>query len=292
MEKFYRLIQNMCGEEGKHWLAQLPKIVDTLMCTWNLKELRPVKNLSYNYVLKGFTTTNNSIVVKICINERMWKNETTTLEYFNGNGCVQLLAKDASHKAMLLEAAEPGRSLKTFFPKKDAAATVIAANIIKKLHTQTVTKPSSLPTLEQWVQALYNPQLTQTLPQNHVTTAQKIASELLATQTQKIILHADLHHENILTAMRQPWLAIDPHGVVGEAAYEPGSFIRNPMTSELNKKIIAYRLDAFADMLNIERARISSWAYVQSILSVCWSIEDNTKHSSDLTLTQTLRSFL
>ena len=38
------------------------------------------------------------------------------------------------------------------------------------------------------------------------------------------MLHGDLHHDNVLTADREPWLAIDPHGVLGDpekrAAYE------------------------------------------------------------------------
>src|SRR5438067_1309862 len=59
--------------------------------------------------------------------------------------------------------------------------------------------------------------------------AEAIFAALLATQVAPVLLHGDLHHENILAAARQPWLAIDPKGVVGEPAYEAGALLRNPL---------------------------------------------------------------
>lgn len=43
-----------------------------------------------------------------------------------------------------------------------------------------------------------------------------------------MLLDGDLHHFNILRAHRQPWLAIDPKGLVGDPAYEVGAFLYNP----------------------------------------------------------------
>ena len=44
---------------------------------------------------------------------------------------------------------------------------------------------------------------------------------------QNLVLHGDLHHYNILSAEREPWLAIDPKGIVGEPEYEAAAFLRN-----------------------------------------------------------------
>lgn len=40
-------------------------------------------------------------------------------------------------------------------------------------------------------------------------------------------MHGDLHHENILSSVREPWLAIDPKGLIGESEYEVISFLLN-----------------------------------------------------------------
>ena len=58
-------------------------------------------------------------------------------------------------------------------------------------------------------------------------------SELLSSAGEPMLLHGDLHHYNILAAERQPWLAIDPKGVVGDPVYETGVFLYNRLTDEL-----------------------------------------------------------
>jgi len=96
--------------------------------------------------------------------------------------------------------------------------------------------------------------------------------------TDLVLLHGDLHHENILAAQRQPWLAIDPKGIIGEAAYETGSWLRNPYPGLMKLpqpgRTLARRIDQFAEKLGFERARIRDWAVAQAVLSVWWGIED------------------
>ena len=80
-----------------------------------------------------------------------------------------------------------------------------------------------------------------------------------------VLLHGDLHHDNILSAERAPWLAIDPKGLVGEPAYETGAWLRNSHPELLNSphpaRTLARRIDQLAAELNSERARIHGWAW-------------------------------
>jgi streptomycin 6-kinase len=80
-------------------------------------------------------------------------------------------------------------------------------------------------------------------------------------------------------AQRQPWLALDPKGVVGEAAYEVGALLRNPIPGLLAQpnpqKITARRVDQLAEALNIDRQRIIGWGLAQAVLSAWWSFEDH-----------------
>ena len=94
-----------------------------------------------------------------------------------------------------------------------------------------------------------------------------------------MLLHGDLHHDNILSAERQPWLAIDPKGIVGEPAYEVGALLRNPWSVLLDMpqpgRILARRVDQLAEELGFDRARIVGWGIAQAVLSAWWCLEDH-----------------
>jgi streptomycin 6-kinase len=108
-----------------------------------------------------------------------------------------------------------------------------------------------------------------------VEQAEVLFAELIASMGKPVLLHGDLHHFNILTAEREPWLAIDPKGIVGEPAYEVGALLRNPNQAiATNPKILARRIDQLSAELTIDRARIIGWGLAQAVLSGWWDYED------------------
>ena len=117
------------------------------------------------------------------------------------------------------------------------------------------------------------------LPEALVDRAERLFAELLASMSGLVVLHGDLHHFNILAAERQPWLAIDPKGVVGEPEYEVGAFLRNPTPDLLSNPhagwILSRRLDQFSEELSFDRERLRNWGMAQAVLSAWWSIEDH-----------------
>ena len=116
------------------------------------------------------------------------------------------------------------------------------------------------------------------LPAQYLEKARNLSKQLLATTTKQVLLHGDLHHDNILLHEQIHWIAIDPKGVIGDPVYEVGSSIRNPIPELLEnndaKNIIKNRINLFADLLNFDHKRIINWSYVQAVLSACWAIED------------------
>jgi streptomycin 6-kinase len=116
-------------------------------------------------------------------------------------------------------------------------------------------------------------------PTRLVESAETLFTELLSSMGEPVILHGDLHHENILSAERQPWLVIDPQGVIGEPAYETGAVLRNPMPDILKspelKNVLKRRVDQLADELELDRKRILGWGIAQAVLSAWWDYEDH-----------------
>ena len=103
--------------------------------------------------------------------------------------------------------------------------------------------------------------------------------------TQLVLLHGDLHRENILAAAREPWLAIDPKGVIGEPTYETSGLVCYHLPDELAAqeavRVLARRIDQLAEELDLNRTRVRDWALVQAMMSAWWIIEDGSDNLED-----------
>lgn len=117
------------------------------------------------------------------------------------------------------------------------------------------------------------------LPNALVDWAEALFAELIATMSERVLLHGDLHHGNILRADRQPWLPIDPKGLIGEPAYTTGALLRNPPPRLLNMdcpdRVLARRIEQLSDHLDLDRARVRGWALAQAVLAASWVLEDH-----------------
>src|SRR6185369_16146677 len=82
------------------------------------------------------------------------------------------------------------------------------------------------------------------------------------------LLHGDLNPGNIVAAGREPWLAIDPKGEIGDPASEPSPWFYNISPSLLERnthqRIVDRRLDQFSEELGFERHRIQAWGFVDT----------------------------
>jgi streptomycin 6-kinase len=114
--------------------------------------------------------------------------------------------------------------------------------------------------------------------------AQSLFHDLTIDRTHDVILHGDLHHDNIL-ASGDSWKAIDPHGYMGDPAFEVGSIIFNPYdcfpNDVLLNTLIKRRLEIMIEQLSFDKQRIKAWAFCKTILSVAWTFEDHRKIDKD-----------
>jgi streptomycin 6-kinase len=200
------------------------------------------------------------------------------LRHFAGRGAVRVLKEDRG--AVLLQRAMPGTPLSLVVADgHDDAATATIADLILRMHHGR-RPPAGWPTLEDWAGGFVRQRarpVHRRLPQRLLDRGEAIFRELAASQGKQFLLHGDLHHDNILRDDAERWLVIDPKGVVGETAYETAVSIRNPMDFypfQADPVFMARRVAIFAERLSLDRSRILGWYVGQSLLSVCWLIED------------------
>lgn len=177
--------------------------------------------------------------------------------------------------ALLLEQAIPEDSLKNYFPTQDLQAIRITSDLIKKLHQTPIPKHNNFPHMRDWLSTLDK---NWNIPTLYLEKAKTLKNKLLATTAQQVLLHGDLHHENILSH-NNGFVIIDPKGVIGDPTYEVAAFIRNPIPELLNTQnfleIIKKRIDIFAVILELEAQRITDWCFVQAVLAFTWALEDS-----------------
>jgi len=243
--------------------------------------MSPFEPLSYNYVAPAIQADVTQVVLKIGIPNPELLTEIEALRLFNGYGIVRLLDADPDQGVLLLERLKPGTPLSSL--TDDEQVTSIAAQVMCQLWRPVVLE-HPFPTVAKWATGLnklrayfdggFGP-----FPRALITMAEALFAELIGSSAEPVLLHGDLHHANILTAQRQPWLAVDPKGVVGEAEYEVGALLRNPMPGLLSesqpRRILARRVDQLAEELEFDRTRLLGWGTAQAVLAGWWSYEDH-----------------
>lgn len=277
-DNFVRTQQELYGDRGVAWLENLPTLISACEKRWALTVGTPVDGLSYNFVAPAVRSDGTPIMLKLGVPNKELDSEIEALRLYDGRGSCRLIDADAEQGILLLERLQPGLMLSTLADDEDA--TAIAAGVMRRLW-RPAPADHPFPTTAKWAKGLDRLRAefgggTGPFPPKLVEQAEHLYSELLASQAQPMLLHGDLHHFNILTAERQPWLAIDPKGVVGEPAYEIGALLRNP-TDDLvmDRQVQARRVDLLTSELGLDRQRILGWGIAQAVLSGWWSYGDH-----------------
>jgi streptomycin 6-kinase len=265
------------GDPEGQWLRALPETVAECGRRWSLTFTGEAAAPSWNCLVSAVTSAGEPVLLKVGLE---LQREADALAHYDGRGAVRLLDADPDLGVLLLEQLLPGTPLSSVLD--DEEATTIAASLMRELW-RPAPADHTFPSVEDWARGLVKLRQqfdggTGPLPTGLVERAEGLFSELLPSQANRVVLHGDLHHENILRAQRRPWLAIDPKGVLGEPCYETGALLRNTWGELASRaarpEVQARRIAILSDVLGLDRERIRSWAVAQAVLSAWWCVED------------------
>jgi streptomycin 6-kinase len=278
--EFVQRIIAVHGPRAQAWFEALPPLVSQLQDRWALEIGAPFLPLSYHYVTRARQHPDRAVVLKLGVPGAELAREAQCLIAFGGRGAVRLLESDLKLGALLLDRITPGWDIRSL---DDAQAISATSDVLKRLH-RPAPDASVFPTVQDWGKGFrrlrdkYGGQ-TGPIPGAIFARAEATFSDLANSMYRPVLLHGDLHHENILASDRDGWLAIDPQGVIGEPAYEVGAFLRNPMPSLLDRPnlegALACRIQLFSETLGLDPIRLRGWGFAQAVLAAVWSIEDH-----------------
>ena len=271
------------GKIGEDWLKKIPDIIKKCEKKWSIKASAPFE-LSYNYVTPVLRSDDTPAVLKIGFpRDREFQTEIDALDAYAGRGAVKLLQADKKNAVILIDQVIPGTPLSTV--KDDDEATRIIASVIRTL-VRPLPEKNKFIIISEWTRAiadfLKNPPKDSPIPLQLVKKANATFEELITSSSEPVLIHGDLHHDNILRSDTQGWTAIDPKGIAAEREYETATMLRNPYNRLRNTpelaEILRKRIQILSAELNFDPDRIRKWGFAQSVLSSVWN-DANVKGS-------------
>lgn len=255
--------------QGRAWLADVPRLIAECRDRWSLDPGVPYPG-SYVSVAMPATLPDGALaVLKVQFPHDESEHEAEALRVWDGNGAIRLLDHDPDRHALLLERCVPGTHLRHEDP--DTALDVLIGLLPRlwvpvtepftRLQDEALGWAEGLPA--QWVRGgrPFEPRL--------LDAAVQALRELAATPADPVLLHQDLHADNVLAAEREPWLVIDPKPLRGDRAFSAAPIIRSYELGH-SREAVLHRLDRISAETGIDRERARLWALGQTL---AWAFE-------------------
>ena len=118
-------------------------------------------------------------------------------------------------------------------------------------------------------------QQSSNVDEKYLDKARKFAEFLLKTSYEKVAMHGDLHHDNVIyDESENRWKIIDPFGVIGDPVYEFASFMINPIDKIWKRtdafSLVEERVRMFSQIAGIDPVRLKQWTFVKAVLCLIW----------------------
>jgi streptomycin 6-kinase len=253
------------GLTREDWLERVPDLVEACREEWGLTLGKPYAGANVSVVIPA-----GDAVLKVQYPHRESEHEAAALERWNGDGAVRLLAHDPERHALLIERCKPGTHLAAALKPQEALGVLI--ELLPRLW-----KPAGgefRPLEEEagwWLESSADWPVDEQLRE----AAEQALRDLASTQGEQVLLHQDLHGDNVLSAQREPWLTIDPKPLAGEREFGLASIIRSFEFGHSRDEVVG-RLDRLSSELSLDRDRAQRWAIAQTVAWTSDSAYANT----------------
>jgi len=263
------------GADWQRWVAALPGLRRDLCDEWQLALDGDTMHGHCALVDPVRTRDGQPAVLKIGWPHAEADHESLALRHWAGVGAVRLLRADPRRSAMVLERADAGRDLNTL--PADAACEVVAG-LYGALHVPAFPQLRLLSErAAAWSMQLLALPRTAPLPRRLVEQAAGLAGALAADPgCDGRLVHTDLHYDNVLAGVRQPWLVIDPKPLSGDPHYEVAPLLWNRWAELVDtgnvRTAIRNRFHTVVDTAELDEDRARDWVVVRQLVNAMWAL--------------------
>ena len=208
------------------------KVQNTLIsCAkkWHLVINEMIPYLSVNCIFSCHSEFYGEAILKIGYRLIETATEAGVLTDYSGHKYCRIYASDVENGVLLIEMLSPGKSL---YHDTDSDQRIKAfAKLYNDLHIPSFGK-TNYPTYRGWIERFVKLAINREDIREHGSKALSLYDDLIQTYNKSMLLHGDLHHNNIISDS-DGYTIIDPKGVVGDPIFDCSRFIMEEFCDSL-----------------------------------------------------------
>ena len=244
-------------------------IVEKYKKQWELSEIEFKSEFSTNsLIFYAVSKRYGKVILKILINNGSDK-EIQALKLFQGENFCKLYEYSFDDKVYIMERIVPAYTLYESAPRNERIK--IAGEIFKGLH-KTDLPDSTFPTYTEWFEAgkkgTKDREDCEALYQ-YLDSAERMLTDICKKYSRNLLLHGDLHHENILKNENGGYTVIDPKGVMGDPVFDLSRFILDEFRDDLTlepKDVVIDFVQKLGDGVGIPCEILLRCLYIETVI--------------------------
>jgi streptomycin 6-kinase len=256
--------------EGKQWLADLPRLIRAQCAAWDVSingQLMHGSNAVVVPVIRG----TDSFALRLTPPDPEVVEEIRALEFWNGRGTVELVDADPANGAMLLELLAVHDSL------ADRPVAEAMAELGRMMRRLAVPAPADVMSTARLVRDRSAELETEWRKLNEpfdmaiLAEALRVSEDLSATASDSAV-NGDLHSEQVLRGVREPWLTVDPVLLRGDIEYDLARILWTRIDEMPSSAAIIGHFDTVVREADVERSHARDWVVFRAVDYWLWGL--------------------
>jgi streptomycin 6-kinase len=281
------------AERGPEWAAyveRLPRLFREVTEEWGL-DVDGEPTHGYVSLVVPVRRDGEPAVLKLSRPDVEGRHEGLALQRLGGDGAVRLLSADPHRSALLLERLH--RTDLDSLPVLEACEVV--AGLYPRIHVPALPQLLSVTAyLDRWTPQLRALPRDAPIPRRLVEQTLSLVGDLFGDAADRadaagaagaardpapVLIHGDLHYQNVLAGDREPWLVIDPKPMAGDRHYEPAPMLWNrwdeAVASGNLRTALRRRFQTLVDAAGLDEELARDWVVVRMVYNMVWELEDS-----------------
>jgi len=251
----------------------------------------PIYENEYKSIYTGVSNEFGPVILKYDADIAQLKSEYHMLAKLNGHHSCRVYAFNEDKGQLLEERILPGTKLraeKSLEKRLDAFAEVFEAihiDVVEDAQARTGEHKllrRGTPNYLDWLEKAYeywekNIEELQGAWKDSASQALTIGKELFEKYPDRVLLHGDLHHDNLLLREDGDYVFVDPKGVVGPKIFDLPRFILNELETEYDEDDVTHIksvITTLCEKLDYPEEDVRKLFYMETVLANIWSMED------------------
>ena len=247
------------------------EVVNDAIEKWKLDHIEVIYEHSAKGVFTAESKNFGSVILKVDQHKSQLKSEYQMLARLSGRHSCKVYSFDESAGLLLEERIFPGTVLRS-----EVSLEKRIQMFLQVFHEIHMPEDSGVTYLN-WLEQIREYCVQHQVAEDMAFRAHLFCTEIFEKYPDKVLLHGDLHHDNLLQRTDGSYAMIDPKGVVGPVIMDLPRFILNELGTVhtcSDRLHIEEVIRLLGEQLGYSVVDIRKLFYMETVLENIWCAED------------------